>query len=104
MPSALDRVDGENTRFCPGCCAHQARSTSSPKAVSAAPSGRGYAAGSVTATPLVTATAGTAGVTLATVPHPARAAARPVAVSTARVSPVRVCTARAVLLRSPMPL
>src|ERR1700760_2134761 len=89
MPRELARVDGENTRFCPGYCAHQARSTSSPNAVSAAPNGRGSAAGSTAATPRVTVGAGAAAA-----PHPARAAARPAA---ARIPAV-------VLLPSRMPL
>jgi hypothetical protein len=61
MPSALASVLGENTRFFRGYCAHQARSTSSPKAVSAAPSGRGFAAGSMAATPRVITVPGAAG-------------------------------------------
>src|ERR1700761_1532348 len=73
MPRALARVDGENTRFCPGYSAHQARSTSRPNAVSAAPNGRGAAAGSVAATPRAPAATGAGA---AGAPHPVRAAPR----------------------------
>ena len=93
MPRALARVDGENTRLRPGYCAHQPRSTSSPNAVSAAPNGRGSAAGSTAATPRVTAAAG-AGAGAAALAHPARAA----------VTLAAVRTPKPVLLPSRMPL
>ena len=85
MPSALARVDGENTRFCPGFCAHQARITVSPNAVSAAPSGFGFAAGSTVATPRTIATSAACVVPgVDVVPHPATAAVTQVPASTAR--------------------
>src|SRR5580693_112525 len=51
MPSPLARLDGDSTRLAPGSERHQAPSTSSPNAVSAAPYGRGLTMGSLTATP-----------------------------------------------------
>src|SRR5581483_10171563 len=51
MPRPLARLDGDSTRLARGLVRHQAPSTLSPNAVSAAPSGRGLALGSRAATP-----------------------------------------------------
>src|ERR1700761_7145918 len=51
MPRPLARLDGDSTRLACGLVRHQAPSTLSPNAVSAAPSGRGLALGSRAATP-----------------------------------------------------
>ena len=51
MPSPLARLDGDSTRLARGSARHQALSTSSPNAVSAAPYRRGSTSGSLAATP-----------------------------------------------------
>ena len=88
MPRALASVLGENTRFCRGYCAHQARSTSSPNAVSAAPSGRGSAAGSMAATPRATTRAGAGAGVDGALAHPAAATVVPARASMPR--PARI--------------
>src|SRR5579875_1473092 len=54
MPSPLARLDGDSTTLASGVLRHQAPSTPSPNAVSAAPSGRGLTAGSRVVTPRAT--------------------------------------------------
>src|SRR3984957_6895277 len=73
MPSPLARLDGDSTRLACGSVRHQAPSTSSPKAVSAPPYGRGLTSGSCSATPWAMTGSGCGAVA---VPHPARPAAR----------------------------
>src|SRR5215472_3212071 len=83
MPSEAASVLGENTRFRPGYCAHQARSTASPNAVSAAASGRGSTAGSMVATPRATGT-GCAGRGAGALAQPAEVTATQAAASNPR--------------------
>src|ERR1700733_4416780 len=73
MPSPLARLDGDSTRLACGSARHQAPSTSSPKAVSAAPYGRGLTSGSRSATPWAMTGPGCDAVV---VPQPARPTVR----------------------------
>lgn len=84
MPSEVASVLGENTRFRPGYCAHQARSTDSPNAVSAAASGRESAAGSMAVTPRATGGTGCAGRGAGALAQPAEVTATQAAASNPR--------------------